>query len=401
MDRLVSVRIEGLRCVGDLTLKLDGLQVFVGENGVGKSSIVEAFEMLRRLSQPGQFAHEFYNRHGVLADMLTDVTKPLRLTVVCTTELLEVEYVLELVGQPDAVPTIARERVNRLGEGKFLFGVLDRNATAAKWRGPNDGPKLQQDLVIDPHQSALHAFGFQGEQSEVALVLRVLRSLEVAVPMEVGPLWAQPHEHGPVRYVRTVSQTVATARLARDGTNLASVFLTILGRGPEQTRQVLDDVRGGLGIDISHLSSVPSQSGQLQLRLHFGPREVPASQLSAGQLNFLALVAHKHLDFPASAVVWDEPELHLHPQLLARATWLLSAIAERRPVIVMTHADALLDALEEPERSVRVLSLNATRRTQVSELDGEALAKWRSTYRSIGELRRGGLITEVTRKVAS
>ncbi|MER2560101.1 MAG: ATP-binding protein [Myxococcaceae bacterium] len=41
-DRLVSLRVQGFRCLEDVTVRLDGLQLFIGENGTGKSTLVEA-----------------------------------------------------------------------------------------------------------------------------------------------------------------------------------------------------------------------------------------------------------------------------------------------------------------------------------------------------------------------
>ncbi|MFL5356783.1 AAA family ATPase [Archangium sp.] len=45
---ITELRIEGLRTIEKLHLKLDGLTVLIGENGSGKSSIIEACELLRR-----------------------------------------------------------------------------------------------------------------------------------------------------------------------------------------------------------------------------------------------------------------------------------------------------------------------------------------------------------------
>ena len=137
------------------------------------------------------------------------------------------------------------------------------------------------------------------------------------------------------------------------------------------------------------------------MTVHFGARDVAASQLSQGQLSYLALVAVKHLGGTSGAVVFDEPELHLHPSLLVRAAWLLADIAEHRPVIVSTHADAFLDALEDPAKHVRVLTLDDQRRATVMRVDADQLEKWRKNYSTLSELRRGGLLDEVLVEVAS
>lgn len=401
-ERLVSLRIQGFRCIEDLTVRSDGLQLFIGENGTGKSTLVEAFEILRRLAQPGRFTYDFLTRHGDIREFVRSPAEPLRLTVVIANELREIEYSIELKSDPNtSLPLIAREQIERLIDGKRAFPVLLREQAKGSYHGPNDGPTRAQELAVDPVQSSLHAFGIQGGPVEVADVRRVLQSLEVFPPIDVGPLWAQPHELGSVRTIRTPSQVAPADRLARDGPNLASAFLAINGRGPDVYRAMIQDVRAGLGMDVTHIAAVPSSPSLLQLTVRFGARDVPASQLSQGQLSYLVLVAVKHLGGRAGAVVFDEPELHLHPSLLARAAWLLADIAQHRPVIVSTHADAFLDALEDGARHVRVLTLDDQRRVSVMRVDEAQLRPWRENYSTLSELRRSGLLNEVLIEAAT
>ena len=47
-DRIRRISVKGLRCLEDVTLELGEMTVLIGENGSGKSSIVEACELLRR-----------------------------------------------------------------------------------------------------------------------------------------------------------------------------------------------------------------------------------------------------------------------------------------------------------------------------------------------------------------
>ena len=43
--------VSNLGCIDRLRLDLDGLTVLIGENGTGKSTILECFELLRRANQ--------------------------------------------------------------------------------------------------------------------------------------------------------------------------------------------------------------------------------------------------------------------------------------------------------------------------------------------------------------
>ena len=61
--KITSISVSGIRTLDSFTLDLNDLTVLIGENGSGKSSIVEAFELLRRLTSQN-FFQEFNGIHG-------------------------------------------------------------------------------------------------------------------------------------------------------------------------------------------------------------------------------------------------------------------------------------------------------------------------------------------------
>ena len=190
---------------------------------------------------------------------------------------------------------------------------------------------------------------------------------------------------------------MAASQLDRGGGNLASVFQRLKNKGPADWAAVLLDVQAGLGADVGDVAiDVPAPGfGELGLVID-GLATIPASQLSDGQLSYLALVALTHLKEEAcSVLLFDEPELHLHPGLLVRATWLFERLAERHPVILATHADAVLDALTDEAEAVRIVQLDGKRRTQILKLSGDRLKKWSEQYSTVSELRREGLLSDV------
>jgi predicted ATPase len=50
-DRVTELRVSGLRVIRELRPLLTGLTVLIGDNGTGKSSILEALEILRMASR--------------------------------------------------------------------------------------------------------------------------------------------------------------------------------------------------------------------------------------------------------------------------------------------------------------------------------------------------------------
>lgn len=93
---------------------------------------------------------------------------------------------------------------------------------------------------------------------------------------------------------------------------------------------------------------------------------------------------------PATAIAFDEPDLHLHPSALRRAAYLLAKLSERTAVFVATHSDTFLDHLSDPAGSLRVCE-PSEEGVSIRTLDREALDAWRAEY-TLSELRERGHI---------
>jgi predicted ATPase len=86
----------------------------------------------------------------------------------------------------------------------------------------------------------------------------------------------------------------------------------------------------------------------------------------------------------------DEPELHMHPMLLARVVGMMEEVAESCPVVLATHSDRLLDALSDPAGSVVLCDLDERRTTRFQRPNPERLEEWLESYRGLGSLRAEG-----------
>ncbi|MCA9712999.1 MAG: AAA family ATPase, partial [Myxococcales bacterium] len=115
------------------------------------------------------------------------------------------------------------------------------------------------------------------------------------------------------------------------------------------------------------------------------PTPIMAGNLSDGQLAWLAFVAMTRLNPGRSILAIDEPELHLHPHLLGGVAALLQQVAA--PVLLATHADRLLEQLDDPARSVRVCTLDDRGRAGLSTLDPVELSRWLAQFGDLGQLR--------------
>ncbi|HSO00831.1 MAG TPA: ATP-binding protein, partial [Candidatus Nanopelagicales bacterium] len=189
-------------------------------------------------------------------------------------------------------------------------------------------------------------------------------------------------------------------RLDRLAENLANAYQTLRTEyGEEHWRTTMEYVRLGLGDHVDSVNTRGDPGGGaigLWMKLKGRDRQLPASALADGVLVYLAFVALYRLRSPRSLLVFDEPDLHLHPALLNRVTGFFEAMAEDCPVLLTTHSDRLLDSLAEPAAAVRVCELDDLETgTRVRALDQEALAAWLEEYRGIGELRSAGFLSSV------
>lgn len=225
-------------------------------------------------------------------------------------------------------------------------------------------------------------------------IMEALGGIEVHVPFELRPLWQQRQldiRIGP----RWPSMIERSHRLERYALNLPNAFHELRNLGNGVWDRVIERARLGLGDDIRDFRLSPSGRGSIELQVVLGsaPDEpMPAEYLSEGQLAYLAMLALVELDERRSVLAFDEPELHLHPALLSRVVWLLEDAAERAPVVLATHSDRLLDALDDPASSVVLCELDPQRAVQLRRPDAAKLADWLSSYRGLGSIRaRGGL----------
>ena len=98
----------------------------------------------------------------------------------------------------------------------------------------------------------------------------------------------------------------------------------------------------------SHVA-VNEQAGlfEVQLRQHGLLRPLSASELSDGTLRYLLWTAALLTPRPPELMVLNEPETSLHPDLLPALARLISHAAERTQMVVVSHSQILIKALEE------------------------------------------------------
>lgn len=388
--RITELHLAGIRSIEKIDLVLDGLTVLIGPNGSGKSTILEAFELLRLVGEDQ--LPELDKSHGGLAALRRRGARAMSLSVRVEGAGRPLLYDLELGGGYGV--EVVSEELRRWG-AKGWEPVLVRPgpAEAQFHRGAGSVEPVRN---LTPQRLALHAFGFNEQPLDVGRVGAALTKLEVHVPFDVHPAWT--HKGQASTALRRSNVLRPTRKLERFGENLANAWHALKNDfSEEHWRETMRAVRAGLGPEVNSVATQADPGGgQIAIKLRYQDgSEDPAFTLSDGTLAYLAFVALSRLaELPegrTSLLAFDEPELHLHPELLVRVVGFFEEMAKTQPVVLATHSDRLLDVLSNPADSVVLCELDEERRTVLSRPNRGRLDAWLDSFRGIGELRAEGL----------
>lgn len=383
-SRITQLRISGMRVIEDVTLDLGGLSVLIGDNGTGKSSIVEALELLRLASQPTSLIRDvIHTKFGGFHALLRRGSQALRLGARIQDESgTAIDYDVELRSSGTSA-VVSREWATLVEESTGMtLGPYERAFAGPDRQFPTDRVELPEGALRD------------------ALLQRVqegFQRIDVHVPFETRPLWQQ-QELDIRTSPRLPCVVEATSRLARYGNNLANAFQELRNRGGDVWQRVLERSRLGIRHDVEEFRLTARRRGEVELELVFGrdpDHPLPVEYLSEGQLSYVCMVALCELSGDSSILAFDEPELHLHPGLLARVVFMLEDLAGSIPVLLTTHSDRLLDCLDSPATSVILVDLDEKGVTRLRRPNQEVLADWLKDYRGIGSLRAEGYTEHV------
>lgn len=395
MDRITKVSIRNVRAIESVDLDLGRpLTVLIGENGAGKSTILECLELLRKVSEPN-FFDQLYSVHRGLPALLRKGADTITLAAELVDEDLPREQqrlayslTLRVAG---AGASIVDESIVA-SDGFYVVGLDDNNPSV--WNESFNS--FERITNWNKLRSSLWAFGDVPPDRRISRVRRALGGIEVHLPFDTMSSWAARTYQRP-QSIRASSTLFPANRLNLLGVNLANAWYELNGRQDDEREATLGLLRLGLGERVSGVVVPPDHGGgvvHLALRFRDLPEPVFAGDLSDGQLAWLAFVALVRLAPNRSLLAVDEPELHMHPSLLGRVVSLLAHLPGGAPAVMSTHSDRVLELLDNPADAVRVCSLNGSR-ADVSRIDAEELPRWLEQFGDLGQLRAAGYLSRV------
>ena len=390
-DRISKVWVEGVRSLDAVELELDGLTVLIGPNGSGKSTLLEALELFRLMST-GDVDDEVQKTHGGMRSLLRRGAGHVFMRVETRGPAGTMGYEIEL-GAEQGFTVFSEHLAAEHADGITKPVLVRGSESRAKCYPVDDEPRTIEGLT--PNRLALSAWGLAPPHEAIRRMTEALGRISVHVPFDVKPGWVVGPEPSALRGANVLRPT---RKLERFGENLANAWHARKNDfSEEHWRETMRAVRAGLGPEINSVATQADPGGgQIAIKLRYQDgSEDPAFTLSDGTLAYLAFVALSRLaELPAgrtSLLAFDEPELHLHPELLVRVVGFFEEMAKTQPVVLATHSDRLLDVLSTPADSVVLCELDEERRTVLSRPNRERLDAWLDRFRGIGELRAEGM----------
>ena len=351
---LSALAISGYRSLRDIRIALGALNVVTGPNGSGKSSLYRALRLLADIAQ-GRIVQSLAAEGGLPSTLwagpntITSAMKrgdapvqghvrqgPVSLKLGFGSE--HYGYAIDL-GLPVERASMFFRDPQIKAEAQWSGELLKRSNAFALRNGPlvrvlsGTGEWRRSADQLAPTDSMMtHCADPHGAPELLTLrdEMRAWRFYDhLRTDRDAPARRPQVGTHTPI--------------LSGDGADLAAAVQTIREIGDTGALDTaVADAFPGSSVAITEREGY----FELAMRQHGLLRPLGAAELSEGTLRYLLLVAALLSSRPPPLMVLNEPEASLHPDLLAPLARLIAAASARSQVIVVSHAPALVTALQ-------------------------------------------------------
>ncbi len=369
--RLTGLVAEGYRSLKSIRLELGQVGLFVGENGVGKSNLYRALQLIKAAGE-GTLARSIAGEGGMQSALWSGARRlgrPVRVILQADVEDDETaarfSYRVE-IGLPPPVsagfafePHVKEETLT-VETGRRPVEMMSRKGPAAYGRD-SDGRRIEHPAKLLNSETALAVLGASGRYPETG-------DLRAAVS---GWRFYHGFRTDADSPARKPSLAVTSTLLDEDGGNLAAVFATLA-----HIRQDTVDLDRALADALGAKLEVPEpgETATFGLRLpDFPQRLFRPQELSDGQIRFLALAGALMSYRLPGLIALNEPEASLHPSMLPALADMIAKAAERTQLWVVTHSRELADLIADRTgaRALTVVRLDGATTIEGLRLTGQ------------------------------
>jgi predicted ATPase len=360
----------------ELEIDLAPLNVLIGPNGVGKSSMLDIMDLLSK-SAVGKLADGIAS-HGGLTSLLTadGATGKLQLELIRPVQHAEpICYRIEVSAQGPGF-TVSSEELTQLSRPNASqpMKFLTTNGSNVRYFDPTPKRDGKPKGLVAPN------WDFNWLETALSQVPKMFRdpesfrqllasSTEVYHSLDVS-------SRAPIRLPQSL-QPAATP--GRDGEHLFSCLYGLREDSKDRYDAIQDALRAAFPT-FEYLELPLVGAGTVTLRWKdqkFRDGHYP-NQLSEGTLRFLWLTTLLKSPGLPKVTLIDEPEISLHPRMLQLLAELMREASERTQLIIATHSDRLVRFLKPHE--LITCSLDESGYMTAQRANDLNLEKWLADY---------------------
>lgn len=360
------------------------LTVLIGANGVGKSNILQAFDLISKIENTRKIAPELvdsldgYSRSNVILQIETD--RENRYTIDFSMIYLEEETT-----NTETLKLVDIKYAKDIQEYRFLdfdifeFSSFTHLLNNEKFYGTDNDKRKKEIPIVSSFRNISYYSAGQFTSA---------RNCPASIEISRYNLPAYEHSGKPyTKYIRDLYQCFINRK------NIFSQYLHIIG---EESFNLVEDIRFDTK-DLPNKNSISEIEDNAQLperqivTLSFrvnGSYLFP-SQLSDGTFRTLALIFYLLSD-ESDLLLIEEPEISVHHGLLSSIVELIKQESKRKQIVISTHSELVLDAVQ-PE-NVLMITKDTEKGTlaerltkKLSKNEFKALEEYLETQGNLGE----------------
>lgn len=375
MNKINRVRIAGFRRLREVDLRMRPFMVLIGANGVGKTSMLDAFTLLSA-SASGHLNNKVSQFGGVVSLLTRGKSEGVSLLVdmeVPNYQPLEYELRLE---QKGTGYSIAKEILSQDRGYPQPFKHIDSSDGDIRYYEIDVERLVRPDWEHNPLETSLSQVPKMFRQPEE--LRRILATASQYHVLDVSP-------RAPVKLPQPMKPAVLPGA---DGEDLVPYLYYLRESDRSRFDVIVDSLRAAFP-DFEELSFPPVAAGMLAMTWKDSKFSKPIymNELSEGTLRFLWLTALLQSPSLSTVTMVDEPEVSLHPELLSLLADLMREASKRTQLIVATHSDRLIRFLNPEE--VVVMDFDEEGCTTATWADSMDLEQWLVEY-SLDDVWRMG-----------
>lgn len=414
--RLKRITLSNILSFGaePVSLELQPLNILIGPNASGKSNLLDILRLLRAVPtnlggafQAGGGGEEWLWKGGN-SQALASIEVQVETGTPGADDYHLDQYEISF-GAKDGGLFIAKEHIvgdvqhqtggQEAGAPSFEYTYhWDPSANSAQLRANGENTQI---LTTDDFRLGSQSILGQLKDPRRYAVLMRLESLfkdfafygEVAFdPGTAARAWVRDEPGSAVPGLHHLSPPISSLLpllLREDCKNLPLVIGRML-QNADLKNQLLKYLQILNGSNRNIQKRVANGFARLEITEEGLRSEIGAARFSDGTLKWLCLLAILLADRPPPLVCIDEPEIGLHPDILPTLARLLLQASTRMQLVVATHSDILVDALNETPECIVVMEKREGATTS-RRLSKEALAEWLEDY-TLGDLWNRGVL---------